>query len=263
MIELTEQQLQALEHSEADSPRLVNPRTNETFVLLRLDEYERLKEGEYDDSPWTREELQALAWEAGKHAGSVSVLDDLRRWYVAHCDGDWEHTYGVNIGTLDNPGWSVEIDLRDTLLEGKPFDTVEEGLGTDDLRSREGFRPDSPAAAAVEEGLGTDDLRSWLRCGIEGSKFRGFGDPGRLEQILGVFIDWAKSQSDWLALPHPEDTQARDDREFWDLLNRSMASETCRHEGCEGRRVQSSVLCPFHHFEQITGRACPFPGKPA
>ena len=24
---------------------------------------------EYDDSPWTREELQALAWEAGKHAG--------------------------------------------------------------------------------------------------------------------------------------------------------------------------------------------------
>jgi hypothetical protein len=24
---------------------------------------------EYDDSPWTRDELQALAWEAGKHAG--------------------------------------------------------------------------------------------------------------------------------------------------------------------------------------------------
>lgn len=27
------------------------------------------KEGEYDDSAWTREELQALAWEAGKQAG--------------------------------------------------------------------------------------------------------------------------------------------------------------------------------------------------
>jgi hypothetical protein len=69
MIELTEQQVQALEHPEATPPRIVNPRTKETFVLLRVDEYERLTEGEYDDSPWTREELQALAWEAGKQAG--------------------------------------------------------------------------------------------------------------------------------------------------------------------------------------------------
>jgi len=43
----------------------VNPRTRETFVLLRVDEYERLKE-EYDDSPWKRAELQALAWERVK-----------------------------------------------------------------------------------------------------------------------------------------------------------------------------------------------------
>ena len=68
MIELTEQQMQALENPAATPPRLVNPRTQEMFVLLRADEYERLKE-EYDDSPWTRDELQALAWEAGKHAG--------------------------------------------------------------------------------------------------------------------------------------------------------------------------------------------------
>lgn len=79
MIELTEQQMQALETAEATSPRLVNPRTKETFVLIRLDEYERLKEGEYDDSPWTREELHALAWEAGKQAGweDMDEYDDL------------------------------------------------------------------------------------------------------------------------------------------------------------------------------------------
>ena len=65
MIELTEQQAQALEQPESTAPRVVNPRTKETFVLLRVDEYERLKE-EYDDSPWTREELQALAWETVK-----------------------------------------------------------------------------------------------------------------------------------------------------------------------------------------------------
>jgi hypothetical protein len=69
MIELTEQQMKALETPTATPPRLVNPQTKETFVLLRVDEYERLVEEEYDDSPWTSEELQALAWEAGKHLG--------------------------------------------------------------------------------------------------------------------------------------------------------------------------------------------------
>ena len=62
MIELTERQVQMLAHAEATPARVVNPRTQETFVLLPVDEYERLKEEEYDDSLWTREELEALAW---------------------------------------------------------------------------------------------------------------------------------------------------------------------------------------------------------
>jgi alpha-D-ribose 1-methylphosphonate 5-phosphate C-P lyase len=69
MIELTEQQVDALEKTKPTPLRLVNPRTKETYVLLPVGEYERLKEDEYDDTPWTKEELQALAWEAGRHAG--------------------------------------------------------------------------------------------------------------------------------------------------------------------------------------------------
>ena len=76
MIELTEQQAQMLENFETTPPRVVNPRTQETFVLLRLDEYRRLKEEEYDDSPWTREELEALAWERVKHE-DWDEYDDL------------------------------------------------------------------------------------------------------------------------------------------------------------------------------------------
>lgn len=68
MIELTEQQSQALEHPEATPPRVFDPRTKETFVLLPVREYEQLQE-ECDDSPWTQEELHALAWEAGKSIG--------------------------------------------------------------------------------------------------------------------------------------------------------------------------------------------------
>ena len=61
MIELTDEQVHALESRDATPPRLVNPRTQEAFVLLRIDEYERLRDDAYDDSPWTRDELQAVA----------------------------------------------------------------------------------------------------------------------------------------------------------------------------------------------------------
>jgi len=75
MIELTEQQVQAMEHADSTPPRMVNPRTKETFVLVPLDEYERVRK-EYDDSPWTKEELQALAWETVKHE-DWDEYDDL------------------------------------------------------------------------------------------------------------------------------------------------------------------------------------------
>ena len=57
----------------------MNPRTKETFVLLRVEEYERLTDEEYDDSPWTSEELQALASDAGKRVGweDMDECDDI------------------------------------------------------------------------------------------------------------------------------------------------------------------------------------------
>ena len=64
MIELTEQQVLALGAAGSGPLRVVNPQTKEAFVLLRVDEYERLKADDYDESPWTREELEALAWES-------------------------------------------------------------------------------------------------------------------------------------------------------------------------------------------------------
>jgi hypothetical protein len=62
-------QIRGLRSLQRTPPRVVNPRTKETLVLLRVDEYERLEEDEYDDSPWTREELQALAWEVAERTG--------------------------------------------------------------------------------------------------------------------------------------------------------------------------------------------------
>ena len=52
-------------------------------------------------------------------------MEWLQTWYANQCDGDWEHSYGVAIDTLDNPGWSVQIDLTDTPLDGRSYSRQE------------------------------------------------------------------------------------------------------------------------------------------
>lgn len=47
----------------------------------------------------------------------TTLLNWLQNWYKTNCNGDWEHTYGIKIETLDNPGWSVVVDLKETNLE--------------------------------------------------------------------------------------------------------------------------------------------------
>ncbi len=79
MIELTAEQMEAVETAAGSPAQLVNPRTKETFVLLRTAEYDRLKV-EYDDTPWTRAELESLAWVTGKQAGweDMTEYDDVQ-----------------------------------------------------------------------------------------------------------------------------------------------------------------------------------------
>ena len=64
MIELTPEQRQALAGEQP--PRLIDPETRKRYVLLSEEVYERLKELLYDDSPWTDEEMDLLAEEAGE-----------------------------------------------------------------------------------------------------------------------------------------------------------------------------------------------------
>ena len=65
MIELTHEQVQALGKPGPTRPHIVNPQTQETFVLVPLAEYERLQGDEdYDEGPWTDQERDLLRWEA-------------------------------------------------------------------------------------------------------------------------------------------------------------------------------------------------------
>ena len=38
-----------------------------------------------------------------------NLLISLQNWYKSKCDGIWEHSYGIEINTLDNPGWRVSL----------------------------------------------------------------------------------------------------------------------------------------------------------
>ena len=91
------------------------------------------------------------------------ILHRLELWYLARCDDDWEHQYGVRIDTLDNPGWTVEIDLLGTPLAKVNFSSVN-----------------------VERSE-----HDWVQCSVEDGKFKGAGGPENLGEILRIFLDWA------------------------------------------------------------------------
>ena len=98
----------------------------------------------------------------------VGLLQELQDWYRSRCDGEWEHGFGVKIGTLDNPGWSLTIDLVGSGLEGKAFQPVSRGVGLD----------------SFPEGT------EWLVCKIEANQFHGFVGPSNLEEMIRVFLRW-------------------------------------------------------------------------
>jgi len=98
-----------------------------------------------------------------------SALDELTRlqeWYVAQCNGDWEHQYGVRIGNIDNPGWSLDIDLWDTPLAEKAF-----------------------IATAIER---SDS--DWVHCKVEEAVFKGRGGALNLRELLQIFLAWTREE---------------------------------------------------------------------
>lgn len=85
-----------------------------------------------------------------------SVLQELQNWYFSQCDGDWEHCFGIEIGNIDNPGWTVCIELAETSLEDAPFRELQENYGELD----------------------------WMICQKSGTQFVANGGPHKLEAML-------------------------------------------------------------------------------
>ena len=39
----------------------------------------------------------------------AQAIDMIDCWFKAHCNGVWEHTYGIDLTTTDNPGWWLTV----------------------------------------------------------------------------------------------------------------------------------------------------------
>ena len=94
----------------------------------------------------------------------ANALEQIERWYRSVCDGDWEHTYGIFISNIDNPGWSLKVELKDTYLYGAFFKDLNVQRKNDD---------------------------DWVLCKIEDGNFQGYCGPSNLTEMLEVFLDWA------------------------------------------------------------------------
>jgi hypothetical protein len=91
----------------------------------------------------------------------MDALLRIQAWYSSQCNGNWEHSYGVSIDTLDNPGWSLTVDLFETNLIDRPFDEFRRG----------------------EVGSDTD----WVVCRVQDGRFGGTCGKENLQELLTLF----------------------------------------------------------------------------
>lgn len=91
----------------------------------------------------------------------MNTISLVQNWYKNQCNGDWEHSNGIVIETIDNPGWRVTIDLADTQLANISSELIELNKSDDD----------------------------WYFYHIKDEKFVAAGDPSKLDTILAVFCN--------------------------------------------------------------------------
>ncbi len=63
MLEMNDELQRALHEKNGEPLRLFDPSTQKTFILLSIEEFERLADDEVDYGPWTQEEMDLLAAE--------------------------------------------------------------------------------------------------------------------------------------------------------------------------------------------------------
>jgi len=95
-------------------------------------------------------------------------LSTLEQWYASQCNGLWEHSDGIHIDTLDNPGWRIRIDLRDTRKHNNTLDRRK--------------------IERAENG--------WILYWVENQQFHIACGPLNFSEAAEIFVRWFDSESD-------------------------------------------------------------------
>jgi hypothetical protein len=96
------------------------------------------------------------------------TLQSLMNWYASHCNGDWEHSYGIKIETLDNPGWDLRANLNGSGITLMDFDS----------------------------GLIEQSENDWYRIINKNNEFGAYGDPRKLTFLLRKLLDEVTKDDD-------------------------------------------------------------------
>jgi hypothetical protein len=95
----------------------------------------------------------------------MDAVSLLQEWYSTQCNGDWEHQWGIEIGTLDNLGWTLEIDLIETQAEQRALERV-----------------------TIERSE-----HDWIVYWVENKKFKARMGPKNLAEAIQIFHNWFES----------------------------------------------------------------------
>ncbi|NTW61697.1 rhodanese-related sulfurtransferase [Candidatus Saccharibacteria bacterium] len=96
----------------------------------------------------------------------------LQEWYQSQCNGDWEHSHGLTIKTIDNPGCSIEVNLKGTVLESKSFEKI----------------------YVDNDEFNEEKDEDWYTCFVHDGVFEGVAGPQHLGTIIEIFKKLATEQ---------------------------------------------------------------------
>lgn len=98
--------------------------------------------------------------------GSSDNFTWLEHWYNGQCNGEWEHQYRIEIGSIDNPGWRVKINLIGTRFAAVPNVEIKENYDSDS---------------------------EWMICKVVAGTYEGAGGPLMLGPIIQTFRSWIEN----------------------------------------------------------------------
>ena len=86
----------------------------------------------------------------------------LLKWLESQYKVSWQGQHVVSVGTLDNPGWTLQVKVNETILQNQLFSEI----------------------------IIYRTEHDWIDCFVRDGWFMGAGGPHNLPEIVQIFRNW-------------------------------------------------------------------------